>query len=512
MDPALKALRFDGGSFEEEDDGSPDEEQHFDDSEEEMASYGLGMSEYSDEDARGDMKDTDEGEQRDRRLETEKDLKPARRNLPSVEHEPRDSKWFVRNTAVAPDFVSKFFQSSRLHHLSAWKNTLKQLATKPKKQNGSTDHHPRTIMHVDMDCFFASIAIRDKPHLAKQPVAVCHSQHGSEASTSEIASCNYIARSYGIKNGQLVGPARRSCPELVVVPYEFEKYEDATKKLYQILHRYADEIQPCSCDEALIDVSSQITNVGTGQEVELARQMRRDIKEATGCNASIGISENILLARMATKKAKPNGEFYLASSSKIDFLADCKVGELPGVGWSLSSRLEARGVVYCKDLMAIPKHELQHDHGSKTGEMLYNFARGIDNRPLESESKMRKTVGAEINWGIRLQEMAQVERFLRSFCDEVSERLATAGVKGRSITLKLKQRKADAGEPYKFLGCGDCDNYSKSVVLGRAVDSSSAIYKECLLLYRALAVPPPDLRGVGIHLGKLEEAAAGQGE
>lgn len=252
-------------------------------------------------------------------------------------------------TAASSGFVKHFFAASRLHHLSTWKADLSDLVQQHIRSNAHrykrapiTDPF-RVIMHVDMDCFFASVAIRDRPHLADKPVAVAHGTnavHSDAFSSSEIASCNYEARKRGLKNGMFLGQIKAQVPDLVILPYEFDKYDACSKELYRILLENCDFVQAVSCDEVYIDVSyvlkQQMVGVLDGSARNYAVQLekvakdfaeglRQKIRAATGCPASIGISHNLLLARIATTRAKPNGLYFLSSLEAMQVLGPMKV-------------------------------------------------------------------------------------------------------------------------------------------------------------------------------------------
>ncbi|KAJ3082918.1 deoxycytidyl transferase [Quaeritorhiza haematococci] len=479
---------------------------------------------------------------------------------PSVD---MNSDWVKANISTAPDFLNKFFGSSRLHHLSSWKNDLRDFVAEQQVQmqlrrrqqqreagetvmsniNNEPDpsvKRPRTIMHIDMDCFFASIAIRDRPALASKPVAIAHSSGTSGRSTSEIASCNYVARASGVRNGMSIGRARALCPALNVLPYEFDKYDKASRALYCVLLEHADVVQAVSCDEAFVDVTAKMPplptpsstaastskstrdddDISPGDDqtshkpaaVALAESIRARVAAATGgCTASIGISHNILLARMATKRAKPNGVHFIARSEALSFLSSVPVDDLPGVGWSLTSKLRAPplNIETCSDLRTrTTLGSLQKLLGTKTGLMLYNYARGIDNRVLEN--KERRSIGAEVNWGVRFENEEQVEKFVRDLAGEVARRMEAYRVKGRQLTMKVKRKRYD-GEPHKILGCGDCDNLSRSLNLARVTDDANVIARESLQLMKELKVDPVDIRGVGIHFTKLDQQSTNIG-
>ncbi|KAJ3107509.1 deoxycytidyl transferase [Physocladia obscura] len=454
---------------------------------------------------------------------------------------PREStEWAAKNVATASGFLEKYYGSSRLSKISNWKSDLKEFVleldlTYPKVKPPSTTiksktSHSSTIMHVDMDCFFASVALRDRPEIQHLPVAICHSKGTGNSgnntgisdftSTSEIASCNYVARSYGVKNGMFLGTAQKLVASfqgqqqqhsmrLITLPYEFEKYDSVSRSLYTILHTVSDELMVVSCDEAYIDVSSQVIHPGSGREIEIAEQIRESIRcESGGCRASIGIGESMLTARVATKKAKPDGVYHISSESAAFEFSKLGVQDLPGVGYALTKQMAGLGINSCGDLMKLSLTECKKRFGEANGLKLHQFCRGIDKRPLEN--KARQSIGAEVNWGVRFQSITEVHAFLSELSQEVHTRLNKTGLVGNHVTLKVKKKLYD-GEPAKFLGCGECVDLSKSKTIDGAANVGidlDVLVREVLMLYRDISVAPEDLRGVGIHIGKLTAKSA----
>ncbi|KAJ3329832.1 deoxycytidyl transferase [Blyttiomyces sp. JEL0837] len=424
------------------------------------------------------------------------------------------ASWMAQNSSTAAGFISKYYASSRLSMISNWKCDLKEyvaanakplIAEKSRILNDALNgKRIRTIFHVDLDCFFASVAVRDRPAMKNRAIAICHSAGVNAKSTSEIASCNYEARAFGVRNGMLLGKAKGLCPELVTLPYEFEKYQACSKSLYDILLRHGDEVMAISCDEAYIDVSCQISSRKQG-ELELAESIRSSILTATGCNASIGIGDNMLTARMATKRAKPNGVFILTQDDIAETMLEIPAKDLPGVGYALAKQLDVMGISTCGDLQQLNLHACKREFGEANGQKMWEFCRGIDKRPLSN--KKRQSIGAEVNWGIRFETADQAEKFLLELAGEVSQRLVKNRSKGRHITLKLK-RKLYEGEPYKLLGCGECLDLSKGKTLERSFDDGKNIFKEALRLFRDLNVPVDEIRGVGIQITKLDTPGA----
>lgn len=426
------------------------------------------------------------------------------------------------SSVVNPDFIQQFYRESRLHHLSTWKADLKaQLQRAAQEKQSHIVRKPRApgarryIMHVDFDCFFAAVSIQKQPQLAHKPVAVAH----GSGSGSEIASCNYSARAFGVKNGMWMRGAIQMCPDLQVVPYDFEAYEDASRKFYDAILSLDAVVQSVSIDEALIDITSQCLQAGgsNGKGIsegsiyreqmkadEIAQTLRDSIKEKTGCSVSVGIGGNILQAKVALKEAKPAGQFQLKPERVLDFIGNLTVQTLPSVAHSLGGKLEEIGVTFVKDIRELSKEKLVSHLGPKTGAKLWDYARGID-RVEVGEEIVRKSVSAEINWGIRFVTQEEAEKFVQSLCDELHRRLVENLVKGKQLTMRIMRRSADAPlKPVKHLGHGKCDTFNKSVALGVSTNASDIIGKEAISILRSFKVSPGDLRGLGVQMTKLE--------
>uniref|UniRef100_A0A182JNL6 DNA repair protein REV1 n=1 Tax=Anopheles christyi TaxID=43041 RepID=A0A182JNL6_9DIPT len=409
----------------------------------------------------------------------------------------------------------------------------------------TNEPNARYIMHIDMDCFFVSVGLRKYPHLRGLPVAVTHSR-GSEArvpshpgqnraleielyhkrleqrykapdipiesrlaaidehnSLSEIASCSYEARRCGVKNGMFVGAALKLCPELKTIPYDFEGYREVAHQLYDTIAQYTLDIEAVSCDEMFVDLTELVQSTGI-DVMEFVSYVRNEISSATGCDCSAGIGANRLQARMATKKAKPNGQFHLAPSAVEEYMRAIPIAELPGVGPSTSHRLKKMTYVSCADLQTIPKNVLQTEFGKKFGETLYNACRGIDEKPLVYD-RGRKSVSVDVNYGIRFSTDQEVDRFMRQLTEEIHRRLVELRQRGKLVTVKLLVRSPEAPvETAKFMGHGLCDVVTKSQPLRQFTDDRCVIEGAVLGLMRTLAIAPSELRGIGIQISKFE--------
>ncbi|XP_010076510.1 PREDICTED: DNA repair protein REV1 isoform X3 [Pterocles gutturalis] len=478
-------------------------------------------------------------------------------------------------------FISDFYSHSRLHHISTWKCELTEFVNSLQRKNSgvfpgreklkkwkagrtalktdtgnvsvASSAKPQScIMHVDMDCFFVSVAIRNRPDLKGKPVAVTSNRGAGKAplrpganpqleqqyyqnkllngkadvldssvwehpdstrvngadfdltvlSMAEIASCSYEARQVGIKNGMFFGQAKKLCPNLQAVSYDFDAYKEVARTIYEILASYTHNIEAVSCDEALVDITEILTETRLTPD-ELANAIRTEIKAQTKCAASVGMGSNILLARMATRKAKPDGQYHLKPEEVDDFIRGQLVTSLPGVGRTMESKLASLGIKTCGDLQCASMSKLQKEFGPKTGQMLYRFCRGLDDRPVRTE-KERKSVSAEINYGIRFTQPKEAEAFLLSLSEEIQRRLEAAGMKGKRLTLKIMVRKAGAPvEPAKYGGHGICDNIARTVTLDHATDSAKVIGKETLNMFHTMKLNISDMRGVGIQVQQL---------
>ncbi|KAG5548214.1 hypothetical protein RHGRI_013795 [Rhododendron griersonianum] len=242
-------------------------------------------------------------------------------------------------------------------------------------------------------------------------------------------------------------------------------------QFYNILHKHCNKVQAVSCDEAFLEVRDF--------EVEdpqfLASVLRKEIVETTGCTASAGISGNLLMARLATKAAKPDGQCYIPPEKVDDYLNELPIKSLPGIGHVLEEKLKRKQIQTCGQLRMISKESLQKEFGVKTGDMLWNHSRGVDNR-LVGVIQESKSVGAEVNWGVRFNDMKDCQHFLTNLCKEVSLRLQGCAVEGRSFTLKVPM----------------------------ATDDVDIIRRITTQLFGSFHIDVKDIRGLGLQVLKLE--------
>jgi DNA repair protein REV1 len=430
----------------------------------------------------------------------------------------------IRKSSTAnPDFIKQYYSESRLHHLSTWKSDLKSRFQQMAAEKSASQKQParrkpgarRYVMHVDFDSFFCAVSLLGAPEYIDKPAVVAH----GSGTGSEIASCNYPARDFGVKNGMWMKNALKLCPNIKVLPYDFPAYEEASKGFYEAILDVGGVVQSVSIDEALVDITSLCLPAGgtNGVSVQegsiwreqekadhIAQELRVRIKEKTKCAVSIGIGGNILLAKVALRKAKPAGQHQIKPEDVLDFIGELTVQDLPGVAYSIGGKLEEIGVKFVRDVRQLTKDRLVTVLGPKTGEKIWDYSRGVD-RTEVGEQVVRKSVSAEVNWGIRFISQPEAEEFVQNLCVELQRRLVEQRVKGRQLTMKIMRKSADAPlDPPKHLGHGKCDTFNKSIILGVATNNAEIIGREAVSILRSYGFSPGELRGLGVQMTKLE--------
>ena len=287
----------------------------------------------------------------------------------------------------------------------------------------------RKIIHVDMDAFFVSVEERDNPSLVGQPVAV-----GFDGPRGVVSTANYVARRYGVHSAQAIATAHRLCPSLVVVAPHFDKYKAVSMQIRDIFADYTDLIEPLSLDEAYLDVTDN--KPGIELAVDIARQIKQRIHAETRLTASAGVSYCKFLAKVASDYRKPDGLCTVHPERALDFIARLKIERFWGVGQKTAARMHALGIHTGADLRAKPL-SLLTAHFGKMGGVFYNFARGIDERPVVTEW-VRKSVGCERTYAADLTTPAAAIIELNHIVTELLRRLERSGFRGTTLTLKVK--------------------------------------------------------------------------
>ena len=287
----------------------------------------------------------------------------------------------------------------------------------------------RAIIHLDMDCFYAAIEVRDRPELAGHPVGV----GGARDRRGVLTTCNYEARKFGVRSAMPTFMALQRCPRLIIVPTRFEVYRRESAVIRGILHRFSPLVEPLSLDEAYLDVSAH-----PGAPDALAEVVRALIFRKTRLTASAGIAPNKLLAKIASDLNKPNGQCHVRAEDVPEFIAALPVRKLWGIGEVTEQKLERLGVTTCAQLQRFTRAELC-EHFGKFGLELYEQCRGIDHRPVEPDRE-RKSLSNEETFASDLNTLEDCEDHLPELVDELTNELAQKAAQ-RAVTkifVKLK--------------------------------------------------------------------------
>ncbi len=287
----------------------------------------------------------------------------------------------------------------------------------------------RKIIHIDMDAFYASVEQRDNPELKGRPVAV-----GQADGRGVVAAASYEARRYGVRSAMSSSKARKLCPDLVFVDCRFDVYKQVSAQIHEIFHEYTDIIEPISLDEAFLDVT--VNHKGIEMAVDIAKEIKKKIRENLGLVASAGISYNKFLAKIASDYRKPDGLCIIHPDVAVEFIAKMPVESFWGVGPVTASKMHAMGIYTGNDLRNYSVPELRLYFG-KAALQYYNFARGIDERQVEP-FRVRKSLGCERTFDTDIYEDSQIQSYLALLTEELLERIGRKDFNGNSLTLKVK--------------------------------------------------------------------------
>ncbi|WP_180105622.1 MULTISPECIES: DNA polymerase IV [unclassified Acinetobacter] len=286
----------------------------------------------------------------------------------------------------------------------------------------------RKIIHIDMDAFFASVELRERPELKQLPVVV--SSHHPRA---VICAASYPAREFGLRSAMSMAQARKLCPQVVVIEPNFEKYRAVSAQIHAIFQRYTSLIEPLSLDEAYLDVTENLQHIPSATEV--AMRIQAEILQSTGLTASAGVAPNKFLAKVASDWNKPNGICIIKPSQVLHFIHDLALKKIPGVGKVTQEKLKAMQLNTLGDLQQIEEAVLIH-HFGKYGRQLYLYAQGIDERPVQS-SRERQQISKETTFDDDLT-LSQCRPYWPKLIDQVWSSLEKKQLSARGVSAKLK--------------------------------------------------------------------------
>ena len=338
----------------------------------------------------------------------------------------------------------------------------------------------RRIIHIDMDAFYASVEQRDDPRLRGLPVAV-----GGSRERGVVAAASYEARQFGVRSAMPSVTARRRCPDLVFVPPRFDVYKAVSAQIHAVFARYTPLIQPLSLDEAYLDVTVPLVDLGSATAIAAA--IRAAIRAETGLTASAGVSYNKFLAKLASDHRKPDGLFVITGRMGPAFVEDLPVGKFHGVGPVTAARMNALGIHTGLDLRGCSRTFLA-EHFGKAADYYHGIARGIDDRPVEAD-RIRKSVGAETTFTQDLKLWPEAEAALSPLCAKVWAACERAGHSGRTVTVKVKY--------------ADFRQITRSQSVTDAIASSDHLLRFSLELLKPCFPPTLPVRLLGVSISNL---------
>jgi DNA polymerase-4 len=346
----------------------------------------------------------------------------------------------------------------------------------------------KTILHIDMNAFFASVEQRANPALRGKPMAVIGSKH-----RGVILSPSYEARAFGVKTGMTYGEAKKACPEIVMVIADSAKYSTACERLIAIWSEFTPVVELFSIDEAFLDVTG--CEALFGDPVQIAVQIKERIWQEMGLLCSIGIAPNKLLAKLGSDLQKPDGLVLITPDSVADVLEDLPVQEICGIGPSLTKQLAAMGIQTCGELGAASLRMLTARFGI-LGERLREMARGIDDDPVvpaaDQDAEASRSMGHSMTLDEDCADRTMLERHLLQLSEKVGQRLRRGRYRGRTVTLTLRYT--------------DFHTFSKQRRLQHSVNHGLDIYAAVVGLLRELPLRQA-VRLVGVSMSGLERNA-----
>ena len=338
-----------------------------------------------------------------------------------------------------------------------------------------------SILHADLDAFFASVEQRDEPRLRGRPVIV---------GGGVVLAASYEAKAYGIRTAMGGARARRLCPDAIVVPPRMSAYSEASKAVFRVFEDASPVVEGLSIDEAFLDVSGMERSVGT--PVEIAARLRRDVREHVGLPITVGVARTKFLAKVASAVAKPDGLLVVPPDDELAFLHPLPVERLWGVGPVTARKLRARGITSVRQVAFLPESILVSMLGQASGRHLHALAHNLDPRPVHTRRR-RRSIGSQRARGRAPWSPESVDADLVTLVDRVTRRMRKAGRAGRTVVLRLR--------------FADYTRATRSTTLRRPTASTERILETARSLLSA-SIPVIEHRGltlVGISVANLDD-------
>jgi DNA polymerase IV len=354
-------------------------------------------------------------------------------------------------------------------------------------QAGAPDDTGCHILHIDMDAFYASVEIRDRPQIAAQPVIVGHT-----GGRGVVLSANYVARRFGVRSAMPISRAKRLCPQAVFVAPRHSLYTAISREVMAIFRAVTPEVEPLSLDEAFLDVAGAVRRLGT--PAVIGRAIRGQVHEELGITCSVGIASTKFVAKLASVRCKPDGLLVIPADRVLDFLHPLPVSALWGVGERTGTVLARLGLRTVADIANTPVAALERELGRATAAHLSALAWGRDERAV-SRSVQEKSVGAEETFAADISDPDLVRRELLRLAGRTARGLRSSGYVARTISVKLRR--------------ADFRTITRSRTLAEPTDVAQKIYSTACDLYAASGLDGGTyLRLVGVRAAGLSPAGS----
>ncbi|MFI6731830.1 DNA polymerase IV [Nonomuraea sp. NPDC050451] len=340
------------------------------------------------------------------------------------------------------------------------------------------------ILHVDMDAFFASVELLERPELRGRPVIV-----GSPAGRGVVLSATYEARAQGVHSAMPMSRARRLCPQATIIPPSHGKYSEVSKGVMEIFHTITPLVEPIASDEAFLDVGGARRRLGP--PAAIAAMIREQVLDRYGITCSVGVASSKFVAKLASKQCKPDGLLVVPADQVVDFLHPLPVSALWGVGERTEQSLVRLGIRTVGDLARVPPATLQRELGQAVGGHLAALAWGRDERPVSAHVP-DKSIGNEETFAADVDDPEVIKRELLRLSERVAARMRKGGHVGRTVSVKLRR--------------ADFTTINRSRTLREATDVAQVIYATACELYEAAGLQRVRLRLVGVRMENLRPA------
>jgi DNA polymerase-4 len=357
----------------------------------------------------------------------------------------------------------------------------RQFVVPERRRGQAPDDEGCSILHVDMDAFYALASLLSRPELRGTPVIIA-----GGGNRGVVLSATYEARAFGVAAAMPIARARRLCPQATVVAPDYARYERISRAVMAVFDSVTPIVEPLSLDEAFLDVSGARRRLGSPRQI--AQRIRDTIADEQGITCSVGVATTKFIAKLASGLAKPDGLLVVPEAEVVGFLHQLPVGALWGVGERTEEALQRLGLHTVADIAHTPVDTLRRALGDNAGPALYALAWGRDSRPV-MPTRRERSIGADETFSFDVDDPAYIHRELLKLSDRTAARARAAGMVGRTISIKVR--------------FSDFTTITRSKTLRDPTDVSRDIYATARALFDGLGLQRARLRLVGVRIEGL---------